>query len=90
MLPLILMFESDFSESAVPGGVGSSIGATDTLLAAGDRRCCLARYEDDLGRSGRGDEDGGVCAFAAPQELRRLELGEVEADAAGDLELGGV
>lgn len=56
MLPLeFSVFVGALSDSAVPGGVGSSLLARGVVLTEGVLRC-LVRYELDLGSSGLGEE----------------------------------
>lgn len=91
-LPFVLRaFESSFSLSAVPGGVGSSVvEAKDVVLTDCVRRCRV-RYEVDRGSSGLLEDDGeNPSEELLACDDRRLRLGEELAEAAGDLWLGGV
>lgn len=76
------------SESAVLGGVGSGNSegeaANDVVLTEGVRRWRV-RYEADRGRSGLGGEASeSFDRPAAWYEDRRLVVGELDVEAAGD------
>jgi hypothetical protein len=80
-------FESSFSSSAVPGGVGSSEGWKALVLTEVVRRWRV-KYDVDLGKSGLLE-----CSFWGSwsvDEDRRLRFGEVVVEVAGDRWEGGV